>query len=138
MRENRQKIFDKYGGRCAYCGCHLGSNFQVDHIVPVFHNDSDEDFERRSTHGKKTKLVVRGSDEESNYNPACIRCNRWKATMSIETFRKEISQQVIRARRESCNFRMAEDFGLIKETGVEVKFYFETPSLLKEGTKTDL
>ena len=29
----RQSVFDKYGGRCAYCGCELDSKWQVDHAI---------------------------------------------------------------------------------------------------------
>ena len=35
---DRQKVFDKCGGKCGYCGCDIDiKNFQVDHIVSQFH-----------------------------------------------------------------------------------------------------
>ena len=41
--ELRQKIYDKYNGHCAYCGKELTfEQMQVDHIEPIFRNDTDE------------------------------------------------------------------------------------------------
>ena len=124
--KDRKSIFDKYGGKCAYCGKEINKKFHVDHIEPIYRNDNDEQFERRATHGDKRTDLKRGVDSIENWNPACPRCNNWKGTMSLETFRSEIAEQVRRARSYSCNFRMAEDFGLIEETGIGVEFYFET------------
>lgn len=33
-KADREKIFYKYGGRCAYCGCELTKGWHVDHIEP--------------------------------------------------------------------------------------------------------
>ncbi len=33
-KTDRQKIFDKYGGKCAYCGCELQKGWHVDHVEP--------------------------------------------------------------------------------------------------------
>lgn len=133
MKADRQKIFDKYGGRCAYCGCELQKGWHVDEIEPVLrgfkYRRDDRGLIMTNKKGDDIKDVYLSYPERlniDNQNPACARCNGWKSTMDLETFRNEISEQVQRARRYNCNFRMAEDFGLIKETGIEVKFYFET------------
>lgn len=84
----RQRVYQKFGGRCAYCGCGLIGRWHIDHIVPVFRNDTDEQFKRRITHGKRALNIKRGDDSIENMNPACPRCNGWKATLSIEAFRK--------------------------------------------------
>ena len=34
-KKQRQEVFDKFGGRCAYCGCELGKGWHLDHIEPV-------------------------------------------------------------------------------------------------------
>ncbi len=130
-KKDRELIYNKYGGRCAYCGCELNGKFQVDEFLPV---------------KRKQKLIKNPNKEErfyslykrvpdgchhperfhiDNQNPSCARCNRWKSDMGIELFRKEIEQQVIRARRDSTNFRMAEDFKMIEVTNAPVLFYFE-------------
>lgn len=115
----RQEVYNKFKGRCAYCGCELKKGWHVDHIQPKFHNWSDDDIARHL----KTK---RGDDTIDNYNPSCPRCNKWKSTWSIEQFRREISLQTERLKRDSSAFRIALDYGLIQETEIEVKFYFET------------
>lgn len=115
----RQQVFDKYNGKCAYCGCHLQKGFHVDHIKAAFHNWTDEEMSR-------ILKVERGEDSIENYNPSCPRCNRWKATFTLEQFRNEISLQIERLQKSSPQFRMAIDYGLLVETKKDVKFYFET------------
>lgn len=123
-KEFREIVHAKCNGHCAYCGSVLPySDMQVDHIVPV----------RRGTIGESVRVKKLSFLE--NLNPSCGRCNRYKSTMNLENFRKEISQQVERARRDSWNFRMAEDFGLIEVTGIKVEFYFEKMS--KNVKKSD-
>lgn len=114
----RQEVFRKYNGKCAYCGCELQKGWHVDHIVPKFRN-----WDEQTLKGFNRE---RGKDTISNYNPSCPRCNKWKSTLSIEEFRREISMQIERLKRDSPSFRMALDYGLIKETETKVKFYFET------------
>lgn len=130
-KAERLVVYNKFGGRCAYCGCELNGKFQVDEFFPV---------KRRHKLIKETgcdkffyssyKRIPDGCQHPErlhieNQNPSCARCNRWKSDMDIESFRKEIEQQVIRARRDSTNFRMAEDFNLIQVTNKPVIFYYE-------------
>lgn len=120
-KNERHIVFDKYGGKCAYCGCELQKGWHVDHIEPAFHNWSDEDVKRHLKQERGLNII-------ENYNPACPRCNRWKGTWSIEQFRNEISLQLERLERDSAPFRMARDYGLIKTSKIEVKFYYEVCS----------
>ena len=120
-KNERQIVFDKYGGKCAYCGCELQKGWHVDHIEPAFHNWSDEDVKRYLKQERGLNII-------ENYNPACPRCNRWKGTWSIEQFRNEISLQLERLERDSAQFRMARDYGLIKTSEIEVRFYYEVCS----------
>jgi hypothetical protein len=34
-KKTRQIIFDKYNGKCAYCGCELVKGWHADHIEPI-------------------------------------------------------------------------------------------------------
>jgi predicted restriction endonuclease len=34
-KNRRQLIFEKYDGRCAYCGCELQKGWHEDHIEPI-------------------------------------------------------------------------------------------------------
>ena len=39
MKKNdRKAIYEKYGGKCAYCGCELQKGWHVDEIEPVRRN----------------------------------------------------------------------------------------------------
>ena len=111
-------MFDKYGGKCAYCGCDLQKGWHVDHVEAHWHNITPEKCEQ---YGLK-----KGADTIENSNPSCPRCNRWKGTFTIEQFRWEILMQCDRLQRDSSAYRMAKDYGLIQETKNPVKFYFES------------
>ena len=119
MNAKRKLIFDKYSGRCAYCGCKLTERFHVDHIKPIMRGWSDEDIARH-------KMKCKGDESIDNLNPSCARCNIRKNSMDLETFRREILAQVERLKRDSNQFNLALDYGLIAETNKEVVFYFET------------
>lgn len=115
----RAAVFKKTGGHCWYCGCELPARgWHADHIEPLVRvNDIA---------GKPTGIVQhpeRHCDE--NLAPCCANCNRHKATMSVEQFRKEIAAQTERARRSSFNFRTAERFGLVEVVEKPIIFWFE-------------
>jgi len=123
--EVRERVWKKYDCKCAYCGNGLEYNkMQVDHIIPIYRSNSDEDLERMK--------IVRGKDEESNYNPSCARCNRWKGTFKLENFRKEIELQTDRLQRDSAAFRMAFDYNRIVIKHKPVMFWFEALTLIKK------
>lgn len=63
MKEKqRQYVYEKYGGHCAYCGEHIEyKDMQVDHINPKRNG---------------------GVDSVENYNPSCRLCNHYKRASS--------------------------------------------------------
>lgn len=124
-KADRQKVFDKYGGRCAYCGCKLHKGWQADHIEAHWHTLTQNEADRVG--------IKKGSNDIENINPSCPRCNKWKSTFSIEDFRREISLQIQRLNLYSSNYRMAKDYGLLKETNITVTFYFETLKTNQNG-----
>lgn len=100
----RQMVYDKYGGRCAYCGKSITiEDMQVDHIVSKHQG---------------------GKDEFSNYNPACRRCNHYKRACSLERFRKMIATIHERVMRIYIS-KVAQDYGILKIEPWDGKFYFE-------------
>lgn len=114
----RKRIWNKYGCKCSYCGNPVElKKMQIDHIEPIYRGYSDDELERVN--------IERGKDEESNYNPSCRRCNRWKGTFSLEQFRKEIELQTERLKRDSSAFRMAFDYNRIIIKHQPVIFWFE-------------
>ena len=131
-KKERELVYNKCNGRCAYCGCELQKGWHVDHINPIRRNESDENIERMNRF-RETPLV-RGENNIDNYYPACRQCNIWKSTYSIEQFRNEVESQLSKVNRYSANYRNAKRFGLVEEIVKPIIFYFEKT---KVSTKAD-
>ena len=117
-KDVRQIVYDKCGGHCAYCGCEITlKQMQVDHIQPHWHTLTEQQANKSG--------IIKGSHDVENLNPSCARCNKWKSTYNLEQFRKVVETSLFRLNRDTPNFRLARDFGLIKETPINVIFYFE-------------
>jgi 5-methylcytosine-specific restriction endonuclease McrA len=119
--KDRQIIFDKYGGKCAYCGCELCKGWHVDEIEPI----------RRNKKRVNGKWVANGCDHPErlnieNQNPACPSCNINKHSMSLEEFRQAVAQYVQSLNLYSTQYKIAKRYGLIAETDNKVVFYFES------------
>jgi 5-methylcytosine-specific restriction endonuclease McrA len=124
-KEVRQAIFDKFGGRCAYCGELLGKGWHVDEIEPCRR--------RHKWDRENNKWVLSGYDHPDrlhidNQFPACPSCNLQKHSMSLEDFRTSISNFVQSLNRYTNQYKFAKRYGLIEETKKPVVFYFETLS----------
>ena len=101
----RKRVYEKYNGHCAYCGCELEyKDMQVDHITPLY------------WHGGENSL--------ENYMPACRMCNFYKSTMTVEKFRQNIQTLHDRLER-SFIYRLAKRYGIITEHKDQIVFYFE-------------
>jgi len=91
----RERIRQKTGERCAYCGKPLPEKgWHADHVKPAW----------------RSRPEVSGSDDEANLVPSCARCNLWKKTLTPDEFRCEIEAQFDRLYRDSPGFRLAVDF----------------------------
>lgn len=144
-KSDRLKIFNKYGGRCAYCGCPLQNGWHVDEIEPVrrkYKTIKGHWSNGGTNHMTEKELATIGSKwvpdrlapdgyefperlHMGNQNPACASCNINKHSDSLESFRKSIEQFVESLNQYSVQYKIAKRYGLVKETGLEVKFYFE-------------
>lgn len=126
MKIDRQEIYNKFKGHCAYCGDKITiEKMQVEHIIPKYNflryvqnNFQVPDF--------LNHLTVDDLNHIDNLFPSCRICNKWKDAFSLERFREEIQLQIERLNRYSANFRIAKRYGLVKETPKKIKFYFET------------
>ncbi len=108
-KADRLKVFNKYGGRCAYCGREMEiKEMQVDHMIP---------------------LRAGGADEMWNYMPACRRCNHYKRGSSMEAFREMIEKIPQKLQRDSYIFRVEIDYGFFESNEKEVVFYFERQAI---------
>lgn len=137
-KKERRIVFDKFGGKCAYCGCELpDKGWHADHIEPCLRK---MEIVPRDERKNPLAFEVRHSgeffNEEANrienFYPACAPCNLFKATFSLELFRTEISKQVERAALYSVNFRTALRFGQIELNEIPVVFWFEKYNKMQE------
>lgn len=101
----RKIVYQKYNGRCAYCGCELAyKDMQVDHITSVYWNH--------------------GGNEVDNLMPACRMCNFYKSTYSIDEFRDRLYTITDRLEKTFI-YRLAKKYGIVKEEKHTIEFYFE-------------
>lgn len=123
MKIDREKIYNKFGGKCAYCGIELNGKFQVDHIIAkerYINKCMNDEFPEFLKH-----LDISDIDHIDNLFPSCQSCNVYKHSYDLEFFRRNISRLIFQLNEHSAQFRMAKRYGLVNETGIEVEFYFE-------------
>jgi 5-methylcytosine-specific restriction endonuclease McrA len=118
MKINREQILLKYDSHCAYCGKEITlKEMQIDHIEPHWHTLTEKQ-------ANKSK-IKKGTHNIDNLNPSCTRCNKWKSTYSIEQFREVVQTSLVRLERDTPNFRLARDYGLLSINKKNIVFYFE-------------
>lgn len=118
----RAAVRSKFGGRCAYCGCHLEQRWHVDHFVPVvrklaLHPELGVVSTNEMHHPER--------DTVANCMPACPPCNLDKSTFSLEQWRAKLQRSCEVLQRNQPTYRHALRFGLVIETQASVTFYFE-------------
>ena len=105
-KEQRKLVYQMYDGRCAYCGCELEfKDMQVDHFNSVYAYD--------------------GKNEIENYMPSCRQCNFYKSTGTVEQFRQNLKETMLRGLKKTFQYRLLVKYDLIRENDKEIKFYFE-------------
>ena len=110
----RKQVYAKYNGHCAYCACEIPEKgFNVDHLYCLRNYEYTEEF---------TGIDVHSID---NLMPACGSCNRYKATMDLETFRKQLRKIPDRLKRDVSTYNIAVRFGMVLENREPIKLYFE-------------
>jgi 5-methylcytosine-specific restriction endonuclease McrA len=125
-KTDRQKIYDKYDGRCAYCGEEIKfKDMQVDHVISKrffrWHIENKYKIPSFLLHLKEEDV-----NHIDNLFPACRVCNKWKSALHLELFRDELSAQIKRLNNYSSNYRIVKKYGLVKEEIKPIVFYFET------------
>ena len=105
MTIDRQKVYDKYNGHCAYCGKAIAiKDMQVDHILPKRNG---------------------GKDDIDNLNPSCRLCNHYKRANTLEEFRSWQLGGLVDRLRKIYIFRVAERYGMVNVKEFSKTFYFE-------------
>ena len=112
----RLKVYEKYDGHCAYCGCNLKYHeMQIDHAISVgslIYGDE-----------KATEETV---NAESNLMPACRKCNFYKSMGDIEEFRRNIANILQKSCVQTFAAQLALKYGILTLHQWNGKFYFET------------
>lgn len=133
MKGDRQLIFNKYGGKCAYCGCELVKGWHVDEIEPIIRSKRYlEDLNgNRIWNTEKHEWVTENYLEFpdrlhiNNQNPSCASCNILKNRNTLEGFRDMITQFIQSLNLYTNQYKFAKRYGLVIETDKPVIFYFE-------------
>lgn len=120
-QKRRLIVFNKYNGRCAYCGCNLDfKDMQPDHIIPLATI-------RRIPYNKLHEVGIRVRDEVNNLNPSCADCNRYKRDLSIEEFRLYLLKRFNTLCLDGM-YKMAAKYGGKMVRPENIVFYFEKQS----------
>ncbi len=161
-KADRQLVFDKYGGRCAYCGELLQKGWHVDELLPVRRKYKNVQAHWRNKITKKprekgdmrlsdpcfdehfeyvnAKQVPDGYEHPErmhidNQMPACASCNINKHSMDLESFRELIKGFINSLNSYYVQYKIAKRYGLIVETIKPIVFYFETIEAEKKNKK---
>lgn len=136
-KADRQKVFDKYGGLCAYTGKPLDDKWQVDHMrsKTTFGYSIMGECKTREEYNQRLKEV----DHIDNLMPAVQIINHYKRGHHLESFReymlsfhkrlaklpKTTSLESTKKRIEYMN-KVADLFGITADVPFCGVFFFET------------
>lgn len=139
-KKDRQIVFNKFGGKCAYCGCELQKGWHIDHMQPIERKKKwikgtfvDIYTKEKWVEGKWVNDGMKYPERDclGNMIPACASCNINKHGMSVEDFRKQIIGFMKHLNEVSTQYKIAKRFGLIKETNYGIEFFFEATEYFK-------
>lgn len=127
-KKEREIVFNKCNGRCAFCGTELKKGWHVSFI--------EEPRKVITAEGKLQKEA-----DLNNLLPACTSCSlsrihhsnnsQSQRLLSVEGFRKSL-QDELNFLRMFPYYKRAVRFGLVKEMKESVVFYFETIKVTAE------
>lgn len=126
-KKDREIIYNKFDGKCAYSGTKLESDWQVDHLKPIRRNW----WENSALFEEDHKL--------NNMFPSQGIINHYKFSLSIEEFRDRIATLHVRLKKLPKNprsersikrkqylLKVASYFGITEDAPFTKNFYFET------------
>jgi hypothetical protein len=125
----RERIYNKYGGRCAYTGQPLGDDWQIDHKEPRVY----------SSHWPERWGAKPDFEGDDNLVPCCRIINHYKHSANVEGFRDMIATlqgRINSLKKKNGEFgyqwkrgeylqRVADLFGITEDKPFSGKFYFE-------------
>lgn len=121
----RDKVYSRFGGKCAYTGTPLKDDWQIDHLIPKRHF--------------KDK-VLKGVDDIENLVPAQRIINHYKRGESLKVLREwklgKLHERLKKLpknpkspksiRRKEYLLEVAELFEITEDKPFSGRFYFET------------
>jgi 5-methylcytosine-specific restriction endonuclease McrA len=109
----RERVYNKYEGRCAYCGKVLEyKQMQVDHYYPQC---------KERFYSRRFGIDVHA---EENLMPTCRRCNHYKRAATPKQFKTLM--KTLHERLEAIYIlKVAVDFGMATIQPFDGLFYFE-------------
>lgn len=112
-KSQRTELMQKFGGRCAYCGCELDKKWHADHLKPI----------RRNSDGT---CINTENDCIENLMPACTACNHNKRSIPLEKWRELLAHyRDVQLIRDCSQFRHLVRLGIIEIKNKPVIFFFE-------------
>lgn len=131
-KTNREIIFNKYGGKCAYCGDYLQKGWHVDELLPVrrswrYKKDKNGEYitNKKNQNVKEHYMEHPKRFHIDNQMPSCPSCNINKHSMSLEEFRSLISGFMKHLNDRNTQYKIAKRYGLVSEIIKPVVFHFE-------------
>lgn len=122
-KKQRQEVFNKYGGKCAYTGKELGNDWQVDHMETKF----------------RCRMFGKDANSPENLVPALRIVNHYKRRKSLEEWREYMktfhtrlaklpkkNRVEKRSKTKAYMLAVAEAFGITADKPFNGVFYFET------------
>ena len=125
-KEIRLKVWHKYNGKCAYCGCELQKSWHVDELKPVKRNFTYD--KNKGTFKATGDCLHPERFNIDNQMPSCPSCNINKHSMSLEEFRNLITGFMKHLNNVNTQYKIAKRYGLVNETIKPIVFYFERVS----------
>lgn len=111
-KNKRQRVFDKTGGRCCYCGEKLDyDDFHMDHMTPLSQGGEGYDI--------------------SNLQPCCCNCNLVKGPRNVEEFRYKLTETIF----ERPVVNLLRKYHSLKKR--QVVFYFEKMERRQRDAETN-
>lgn len=111
-KAERQAVWAKYDGRCAFFGVELSGRWHADHLKPL----------RRRARPRADQSAVRWPNRHvlENFMPSCPPCNIDKHARSIQQWR-----EWLHSLQRQPNYRLVRAHGLVVESSEPIVFYFE-------------
>lgn len=124
MKIDRNKVWNKYGCKCAYCGEDIKfKEMQIDHIIPKanFWSSMRHDLRIPSF---LSHLTLGDLNHVDNLNPSCRQCNFYKSSHHLEGFRDRLLDIHYRIMKPFIS-RLGAKYGIVKMNTWDGIFYFE-------------